>query len=346
MMGYNTAGQRSRQHFSGYPVWITAVAVVCCFLSGCVSAQKGVSRDLFSELTPGVNAAVSYIPEAATGDITGLGNLWRDRIEKILSDRGVVIRARKDMVALIDDMETFGAGRGEQTLWENADADVVVCGNYTILMPQAAKDPHKIRVVAKAYDVRDARLISAQEFVENLDASWVALAAKIYGNVHQEKLAVVSPEKSAAGKYRLTAGLNRKNNCYAPGQSAKIHIETEPGHHVYIFNLTADNNISLLYPNRWLPDQPLDTGRLVFPPSGSHVTDLLLYPLADGRTCKESFKIISSPDRLDFSFLPVPENQVFAGANGKDIDRVTRILQTHGDYSETSLTYYVGTDCQ
>lgn len=336
----------TNQQRSRFRCWIMGVAALCCLLSGCVSAYKGAPDDLFSELAPGVNTAVSYISEAATGDITGLGNLWRDRIEKNLSDRGVVVKARKDMVVLIDDMETFGTTREERTIWEKAGADVVVSGNYTILKPRTADGPHRIRVVAKAYDIQDARLVSAREFVQDLDASWVALAAKIYGNVYQEKLAVVSPDQSRAGRYRLNANLNRSSACYGPGQSATIHVETDPGHHVYIFNLTADGNITLLYPNQWLPDRPIASGRLVFPPAESHVTDLLLYPLADGLTSKETLKIISSPDRLDFSFLPVPENQVFAGANGKDIDRVTRMLQTHGNYSETSLTYYVGEDCQ
>jgi len=250
------------------PLHFKLIAIVFSLLltGGCVSFHKRMSPDLFPKLQPGVTAAVSYIPERETGDVTALGNLWRDRIEKILAQRGVVVKARRDITALIEDMETFGAGKEEQDVWEAAGADVLVCGNYTLFKAENGKGPGNIRVVAKAY--RGSVLVDAEEFMEPLDPSWTGLAAKIFGNVHQEKFEVVSSGTTSEPVLELDVTLNRKNNCFAPGEKAKLHVRTRPGTHLYIFNLTADGNVTLIYPNKWMVDRPLAFGDFVFPPPG------------------------------------------------------------------------------
>lgn len=315
------------------------------FCSGCVNVRvrQHMPADIFPEIESGTRVAVSYIPEACTGDITALGNLWRDRIEKKLVVRGMVVKARKDIVSLIDDMETFGKEESDRSAWKKAGADVVVLGNYTI-MKNTGTVP-RIRVITKAYRVADFTLVSAREFVENLDSSWQRLAADVLGNIHQEKLAQVTSGDTGQRPW-LKASLDRHPACYEAGRPVRINIQTDPGRYVYIFNLSADGNVSLLYPNQWLSNRPLPDGKLFFPPVGSGVRALVVFPLEGQDTSRESFKIISSDRKLDFSFLPVPENRIFAGANGKDIDRITRVLHSHKSYSQTTLTYYVGEACR
>lgn len=333
-------GKKMRKLFS----MITFATAAALLFAGCIGVQQGVPDNLFPELKKGTSAAVSYIPEAGTGDITALGNLWRDRIEKILADRGIVVKARKDIVTLIDDMETFGSQDAENRAWKEAGADIVVLGNYSILEGSDGKP--RIRMVAKAYRTDGFQLVSGAEFVEPLGPSWQRLASAVLGNIYQEKLEVVSSENSRTAKPKLKASLGKNPACYRAGDAVHIDIQTDPGTYVYIFNLTADNNVTLLYPNRWLPDKPVSSGRMIFPPAKSNVTGLVVYPLEGEQTSRESFKIVSSRQKLDFSFLPVPENQVFAGANKRDIDRITRILKKNVHYNQQVLTYYVGKSCR
>lgn len=59
---------------------VVMAAAILTLVSGGVSIQKGMSDDLFPKVVSRDTAAVSYITEAGSGDITGLGNLWRNRI--------------------------------------------------------------------------------------------------------------------------------------------------------------------------------------------------------------------------------------------------------------------------
>jgi len=73
--------------------------------------------------------------------------------------------------------------------------------------------------------------------------------------------------------------------------------------------------------------------------------ELRLFPLEEGKTCRETFKVVASSHKLDFSFLPFPENQIFTGSNGKDIDRMTAVLKQARGYGEKGVVYFVGGTC-
>lgn len=328
------------------------------FISGCASLQSRSTTDFFPEIVSGNVAAVSFISEASTGDITALGNRWRDRIETSLAEKGVIVKARRDITVLIDDIESFGRSGSEKEIWEEAGADIIVCGSYTIFddtqgsgtMLSSKSGGHVIKIIVKAYRISDSSLISSREINEKLDPDWAALASKIVGNIHQESLAIVSSNLSKNGLPRLSATLDRNPSCYPAGSNASITISTEPGIYLYIFNLAADQTVTILYPNRFMQNNPLVSGEVIFPPpnadSANKSMELVLYPLEQDKLCRESFKIVTSREKLDFSFLPVPENKIFAGAGGGDIGKMTKVLKANNNFSEVLLTYFVGKGCR
>ncbi len=71
----------------------------------------------------------------------------------------------------------------------------------------------------------------------------------------------------------------------------------------------------------------------------------MFYPLKDDELCHESIKVIVSRKPIDFSFLPVPEDQVYAGASGGDMKKVLEALRAATDWNETVLSYWVGPGC-
>jgi hypothetical protein len=103
----------------------------------------------------------------------------------------------------------------------------------------------------------------------------------------------------------------------------------------------------LFYPNTLMPDRPLVDGRVQFPPPAMREKmALLLYPLISGEACREAFKVIASTDALDFNFLPVPQNALYAGAKGGDLARVLAVLKAASGWSEATLAYWVSEVCR
>jgi len=232
---------------------ISILQITICFLivlQGCVSVQRNrFSNDLFPELKSDDIVAVSTIYDALNGDITNLGNRWRGKIENILAQRGITVKARKDIIFLIDEAETFENGVDENKIWQEAGADIIIRGAYTILSP--------------SYD---------------------------------------------------------ENN--------------------------IKRTVSLLYPNKYMKNKPLSSKYFRFPPLKGEINQLELYPLEHGKICRESFKIIASKEKLDFSFLPFPEGIIYAGAKGGDINKMIKLLKQHTGFNEALLTYWVGRECK
>lgn len=293
-------------------------------------------------------AAVSLVYEGCSGDVTVLGDRWRDRIEAALRDGRVPVKARKDIGFLIDDAEIYGMDIEERSIWKRAGADVLVCGSYAVRYKtlQGHQTP-ELALTVKALLIADGSLLETLSWREPLTEGWAMEAASIKGNVFHARVEAIVDSRPSGHRPALVARLDRSRPCYPTAASATLDIETDPGCHVYILNLAADHSVTLLYPNSRLKDQPLPSGRLDFPPAALRgEMSLLLYPLRHGQTSHESFKIIASRLPIDFSFLPVPENAIYAGAKGGDIKQVLRALQQAEGWSETVLDYWVGPDCR
>jgi len=338
-----------KQRFTATMPWLYMMLVA--LLAGCVTAgHDGFSRKargLAHEIRVTDPTAVSWIYDAKTGDVTALGNLWRDRVEKAFRDNGRVVTARQDIAALIDEVESFGFGAGEKDIWEKAGAAVVACGKYRILPPEKQGNPHRIALAVKAFRVSDGSLVQAFEWVQELDHGWPAMASVVPGNVYHEKLETLTDTEDTGDNPRLSACLDRQPPCYPAGAEARVSVTTESGVHLYILNLAADRTVTLLYPNRRLPDQPLAADLFEFPPAAlAREMQLVFYPLKSGQPCQEAVKVVASRTSLDFSFLPVPVNRLYAGAEGGDIKKMLAVLRQAGKWREVTLNYVVGPGCE
>lgn len=56
--------------------------------------------------------------------------------------------------------------------------------------------------------------------------------------------------------------------------------------------------------------------------------------------------MVVSRHPLDFSFLSVPENRVFTGAEGGTLRQVLEVLERATNWSEQTLAYLVGRECE
>lgn len=333
---------------------ISILQITICFLivlQGCVSVQRNrFSNDLFPELKSDDIVAVSTIYDALNGDITNLGNRWRGKIENILAQRGITVKARKDIIFLIDEAETFENGVDENKIWQEAGADIIIRGAYTILSPSYDENNIKlepeISLSIQAYRLSNSSVISSEEFKETLAPGWASLASFVHGNIYQKNFETITPDTSKTKLPELSASLNKKNTCYKTGENAVININTESGVYIYIFNIAADRTVSLLYPNKYMKNKPLSSKYFRFPPLKGEINQLELYPLEHGKICRESFKIIASKEKLDFSFLPFPEGIIYAGAKGGDINKMIKLLKQHTGFNEALLTYWVGRECK
>jgi len=339
-------------------IWVLAVLVFSLLcLHGILFAGdpsfEQQAAPLLNALPKGGRVAVSHIYDRTHGDYTELGNLYRDRIENLLRARGIPVAPRRDLGLLVEDMDFYGSSDKAQQVLASAGADTVIWGRYHRDRNPEGKD--RIILFLKAVQVPGPScgpsVLGSVEVRGALDPRWVELASRVFGNHYRDGLEAIGPgEAHATGARKgpvLKVSLNRDPPCYAPGAESRLLIETDPGAHVYILGLQADGTAVLFYPNRLMPDSALLDGRLEFPPAAMRgKVELLLYPLVSGEACREAFKIIASSQPLDVSFLPVPQNQLYAGAKGGDLARVLTALKSASGWSEVTLPYWVSEVCR
>ena len=321
---------------------------VCSFsLVGCGGSAK-LSRNLLLDLPPGASVAVSYIHEEETGDITLLGNHLRDRVEAVLADRELVVKARKDIAFLIEDAEVTDV-LAEERIWEQAGADVLIRGTYSLgtrskVGAKGYKEP--IRLLLKAYGVDSTSLLDSEELVLEMDWNRIQPLLKTRGNIYQQEFATVMGGEADA-PVKLHATLNKQSGCYRPGESVSVDIECEKDVWLYIFSLSCDSNVVLLYPPPWLDEKPLESERLLFPsPKISRIQALRVQPAEEGVVCHESFKLVASREKLDFSFLPFPGNAIYTGLNGERIREVNGLVNGVTGSGQLVLDYRVDQKCR
>ena len=331
---------------------IVTIVLITFFITGCQSmkirdaANKDISAldSIIEKINPGETVAISWIYDAENGNITALGNIWRDRVAKELKDHDIRIKGRKDVVLLIDDIESFGPGKDEKNIWEKAGADIVVTGTYHIICNGG--DSEKILLYVKALRVEDAELIASSEWSETLGPDWQPLASSIRGNIYQKKFQTITSPENTKKQPSLSARMNASNASYQAGDNGQIHIQTDPGAYLYLFNLTADNTVTLLYPNRYCQDAPISGKEFVFPKECSKDIELEFYPLNSEEICRESVVVVASTKKLDFSFVPFQSNDIYHWVKGEDIKKVYNVLQHSDSWKKVSLNYTVGPACK
>jgi hypothetical protein len=296
-------------------------------------------EDLAERLEGTGAVAVGTFYEEVSGHESALGHRLRGRVEAALAKRGLEVVARRDLVLVMEENDTF-RGPAEDELWESARAPVLVTGAYT-LTPGGP-----LTLTVKALRTLDARVLAVARWSGPPPADAEALAAARDGNVFHRQLQQVVGGQADGGGPALSAHLNR--SCYPPGAPAVVTVESEPGVHLYLLYLNADHTAMLLYPIPGvLADRPLKSAHFAFPPADLRHRDgilLHLYPL-DGRPTRESVKVIASRRPLDLSFLPVPTGALYASASGADLGRVMGVLEAAEGWRAVDLPLVVGPGC-
>jgi len=291
---------------------------------------------LVTGLDRGSAVAISQIYDGENGDLTGLGDRLRDRIETALVNMGFLVVPRRDLIVLMDERELGSAKRPEI---KDLEAGAVISGRY--YLPPGDKGSAEVHL--RTLSLEENRVRGAVSFSEALPADWHKLVSSIKGNIYHKGIEQVSP---SGGGPSLSASLDRNPACYPAGASVRIRLKTERGVHIYILNLAADNTVTLIYPNRIIKDSPMPVEDFEFPPAAfSKRLGLAVYPLKQDETSHEAFKIVASRKPVDFGFLPIPENEIYAGAKGERLEKVLDILKKTSNWSEATLGYYVGPNC-
>lgn len=323
------------------PIYLLLVAV---FLSACTAGIQKKTAELADLIHPGESVAVGVIYDDSCGDVSTLSNRWRDEIEAALTAHGVQVKSRKDIGFIIDDLDSFGPGVDEQRVWDSADADLLILGSYQL---QPDNTPPQALLTLKLLDLHTSGVRQTLHTIKDLPPDWGTSAMQCSGNVFQKSVEIVADNTSPEKKPSLAAHLSRDPACFPSGAEGKILVQTEAGVHIYLLNLAADQSVTKFYPNRLMPDQPLTSARFEFPPRAlEDEVQMQFYPLTTGQTSRESIKVIASYFPIDFSYLPVPENTIYAGARGGDIKRVLESLKQARGWSEQVLDYMVGAACR
>jgi hypothetical protein len=168
--------------------WILLALLTACLWS-CAPTLDTRVTEISKDLPDGETLAIGLIYDESTGNVTALGNLFRDRVEGYFRQQGLTVKARRDIGFIIDDLESFGPGADEGKIWKQAGADILVLGRYSIL--KSAQGKPVARLTIKALRATDSTVVQSRETTENLPTDWARLSAKVTGNVYQDEVEVI-----------------------------------------------------------------------------------------------------------------------------------------------------------
>ncbi len=301
---------------------------------------------LAESIRPEGAAAVSFIYDTRSGDVTELGNEYRDKVQLALRGEGVDIKARRDLGMIMDDVESHGFRKSERQMWEDAGADVVIGGRYrTVSSSISGEKTDRIYIVVTAYRVADSSNVGGFSHWDDCPPGWISLQMVKHGNVWHDKYTSVFDAKAPEDGPKLTARWDKKPACYLHGESARITVETEPGVYLYLINLAADYTAALWYPNSKLEDRKWRSGRFVFPPPSLGDDMVLELLMTNGKPVVEQVKVVAGRTPLDFSKIPVAENKECVGEDGGEMKQMLQVLERASGWSQFDLEYAVSPDC-
>ena len=314
-----------------------------------VSATKTFSSAVCEmaagRVKPGESIGVVAFYDGTSGDYTALGDQWRGRVTGILAENNFKVKAVRDMELIIDVMERADRDFSESDFWRKSGSNYLIAGNYYLTRGKGAGADDYIELNLKLLRVKDQQVAGACQWRTRLQPGWQTKSATIRGNKYQKAIEVIGPGVNRTPGPPLTAVLDRKNPCYPAGADVSIKIKSAAGVYLYILNVAADNSVTINYPNAYLTGKPLVSAEFVFPPPELPNLSLELYPLPDENPSREAFKIIASYKPLDFSFLKVPDGQIYAGAKAAELKKVLAVLQKATGWREVTLPYLVGRGC-
>ncbi len=139
------------------------------------------------------------------------------------------------------------------------------------------------------------------------------------------------PKKAKA--IGLQALLN--NTVFRSGEKAKVTVRTTKGSGIAIFNIMADDRVSLVFPNRYESDNRVMPGKeFVFPAKGGKV-DLEMHPLPGHTRDAEAILVIAWDKEQDFSIL-----EMFSSTEPMPVDAFFQRLADMADHCEEAILPY------
>jgi len=320
--------------------------VETCSYSGFSESYAEVIAGLCQgSVKPGEIVAVSAFYDGDNGDFTALGDQWRGRAEAALAGGTIKVRALRDMGLILDSLESADKDFNESQIWRESGSDYLLVGRYYLYEGGEAQVADYLELKINLLKNSERTVVRATTWRTELAPGWQARASIVRGNIYQKAIEVVGPGAAVTGP-ELKAELDRNPPCYPAGDRVSLKIKSEPGVYLYILNIAADNSVTINYPNHYLPQKRLGGSDFTFPPPDMKNLQLYVYPLPGKLSGRESFKVISSFEPLDLSFLKVPEGQIFAGAKAADLKEVLAVLQKAAGWSDVVLPYRVGRGCR
>jgi hypothetical protein len=336
------------------------VFFVCCLLlllaachpatletvSGVNTFENVVCDMVADKVKSGESVAVIAFYDGVRGDYTALGDQWRGRAESALAGSGVEVKASRDMGLILNSLETTDRDFNESEVWRNSGSDYLLAGCYYIEKKVGKEEADYLELQLKLLRVCDQKVVGGEPWRIRLEGNWQQKIAVIRGNIYQKAIEVIGPDLDRAeSRPQLVAELDRKPPCYPTASGASLKIKSEAGVYLYILNISADRSVTIVYPNRYLKGKALVSADFRFPPPDLPDMRLELYPMPNDDPSREAFKVIASYKSLNFSFLKVPDGQIFAGAEAAALKEVLAVLQKASGWSEVTLPYVVGRGC-
>ncbi len=148
------------------------------------------------------------------------------------------------------------------------------------------------------------------------------------------------------GDFTVKTSLNK--TVFQDGEEMRITATPSRDAHLYIFNVTQDDAVTVLFPNRFAEDSFVPAQKeLVFPDEGQRTMGLRLrvFPPQTGKKAVERIKFIATTRKIDLGRGKMREG-VFQVYPGKDTALVTDILKElslleESEWTEATIPYEV-----
>jgi hypothetical protein len=292
--------------------------------------------NLFARIDKDDKVAVLAVSDQLSGDITALGNIWRDKIEGRLSNRGVFVLPRREIGIINDDMGRFSdEGMNWDAVRAELQADVLVKGEY-LLLPADKDGEGTVHLNVKVLK-GGRQVVGNCETTQPMQPGWLQLANQIMGTVR--------PPKSIGRGPALSAVLDKQPACYPDNAAMKIIVNAESGTWLYLFTVDYEGKVLRLYPNRESRELPITVPEYVFPPpSMKDEFGLYVCGRAGQRFSNEAIIVIAARNKIDFSKIPEAWEEGKPGQAARTRD-IQQILGRTKDYIRKDLRYSVGPGC-
>jgi len=148
------------------------------------------------------------------------------------------------------------------------------------------------------------------------------------------------------GDFTVKTSLNK--TVFQDGEEMRISATPSRDAHLYIFNVTQDDAVTVLFPNRFAEDSFVPAQQeLVFPDEGQRTMGLRLrvFPPQSGKKAVERIKLIATTKKIDLGRGKLREG-VFQVYPGKDTALVTDLLKElalleESEWTEATIPYEV-----